>query len=102
MNTGREIFVSWWMLPEQYDYKAVTNIPADMVEWYNRLKLLNLNMDFNTLKEVKLNYITLNRQSILDIQKTYRSVKYILMPSDVKLEFQVAIKTNTQILYYIY
>lgn len=102
ISTEREIFVSWWMLPSQYDYKSVENLPSDMIEWYDRLKLLNQKKDFNTLKEVNLNYITLNRQSILDIQNTYRNIKYILMPSDVELEFPIAIKTNTHVLYYIY
>lgn len=101
MNTGREIFVSWWMLPEQYDYKSATNIPSDMIEWYNRLKLLNQNMNFSTLKEVKKNYSKLDTQSILNIQSTYKSIKYILTTTSKKLDFPIVKKTEKQILYQI-
>lgn len=102
MNTERKIFISWWMLPNQYDYKSVANLPSNMIEWYNRLKLLNQNNDFNTLKEVQLNYISLNRESIIDIQKKYTFLKYIVMPSHIELNFPIAIKTNAQILYSIH
>jgi len=102
MNTEREIFISWWMLAKQNDYKSVNNIPAEMIEWYNRLRLLNLKHEFTTLSEIKTNYLKLERHSILDIQKTYKSVKYILMPSNIKLDFPIAIKTKKQILYSIY
>ena len=101
MNTGREIFVSWWILPNQQEYKSANTIPQEMIEWYNRLQLLNLENEFTTLSEVKKNYLKLERYSILNIQKTYKSVKYILMPSNIKIDFPIAIKTKNQILYSI-
>ena len=101
MNTEREIFISWWMLAKQNDYKSVNNTPTEMIEWYNRLQLLNLKNEFTTLSEVKKNYVKLDKYSVLDIQKTYKSVKYILMPSNVILDFPIAIKTKSQILYFI-
>ena len=101
MNTEREVFISWWMLAKQNDYKSVENIPTEMIEWYNRLHLLNLNNEFTTLSEVKKNYLKLDEHAILDIQKTYKSVKYILMPSYIELDFPIAIKTEKQILYSI-
>ena len=101
MNTKREIFISWWMLAKQNDYKSVNNTPIEMIEWHNRLELLNLNHEFTTLSEVKKNYLKLDKYSVLDIQKTYKSVKYILMPSNVILDFPIAIKTKSQTLYFI-
>ena len=101
MNTEREIFVSWWMLPEQYDYKTVADIPSDMIEWYERLKRLNLNIDFSSLNEVKRNYTKLNIKNIKSIKNKYKSVKYILMSNKIQLDLPIAIQANTQVLYYI-
>ena len=89
------------MLAKQNDYKSVNNTPIEMIEWHNRLELLNLKHEFTTLSEVKTNYLKLDKYSVLDIQKTYKSVKYILMPSNVILDFPIAIKTKSQTLYFI-
>ena len=101
MKTEREIFISWWMLPNQLEYKSVKNIPADMILWYNRLKKLNLNMDFKSLNEIKSNYYKLSKNSIKEIQLQNKSIKYILMPSTTNLEFPIAIETEKQKLYRI-
>ena len=101
MNTGREIFVSWWILPNQQEYKSTNTIPQDMIEWYNRLKLLNLNTDFNNLRDIKNNYTKLDKQSILDIQSNYTNIKYILTPITMKLDFPIAKQTDYQLLYLI-
>tara|TARA_B110000196_G_C20767902_1_gene485175 strand:- start:58 stop:579 length:522 start_codon:yes stop_codon:yes gene_type:complete len=101
MNTEREVFISWWMLPNQKEYKTTRLLPNEMIEWYNRLKLLNHNMNFSTLKEVKTNYSKLDTQSILNIQSTYKSIKYILTAISKKLDFPIVKKTEKQILYQI-
>ena len=101
MNTEREVFITWWMLPNQKEYKTTRLLPNEMIEWYNRLKLLNQNMNFSTLKEVKKNYSKLDTQSILNIQSTYKSVKYILTTTSKKLDFPIVKKTEKQILYQI-
>ena len=101
MNTGRSIFISWWMLPDYKNYKSVINIPEYMIEWYKRLKLLNLNDDFNQLDEVRKSYLKLDERSILGIKDKYPDINYILMPSKVELTLPVAKETDNQILYLI-
>ena len=101
LNTQRNIFISWWMLPNQQEYKSTNTIPQEMIEWYNRLKLLNLNTDFNNLRDVKNNYTKLDKHSILDIQSNYTNIKYILTPITMKLDFPIAKQTDYQLLYLI-
>ena len=101
LNTEKSIFVSWCVLPNQEKYKTIKNLPTDMIEWYERLKLINKNNDFNTLDEVKHNYITLNEKEILFINKNYPKYNHILMPNNNRLDFPIIHSTDISTLYEI-
>ena len=101
LNTEKSIFVSWCVLPNQEKYKTIQNLPTDMIEWYERLKLINKDNDFNTLDEVKHNYITLNEKEILFINKNYPKYNHILMPNNNRLDFPIIHSTEISTLYEI-
>ena len=101
LNTEKSIFVSWCVLPNQEKYKTIKNLPLDMIEWYERLKLINKDNDFNTLDEVKHNYITLNEKEILFINKNYPKYNHILMPNNNRLDFPIIHSTDISTLYEI-
>ena len=92
INYERPIFVSWKHSPQNND---------DIIEWYNRLKLLNGGIDFTTQSEVKSNYKNLTRNQVLEIQQSYKNLIYILVAKPKTLNFPIKHKTLNNTLYEI-
>lgn len=92
INYERPIFVSWKHSPQNNN---------DIIEWYNRLKLLNGGSDFTTLDNVTYNYPNLSENQILSIQQSYKNIKYIIMPKPKTLNFPILHQTSKNTLYEI-
>jgi len=92
INYERPMFVSWKHSPQNNN---------DIIEWYNRLKLLNGGNDFSTLNEITTNYENITENQILAIQKTYGNLRYIIMPKSKFLNFPILHETPINILYEI-
>jgi len=92
VNYERSIFVSWKHSPQNNN---------DIIEWYNRLKLLNIGNDFTTINEVTANYIDITETQVLSIQETYTNLRYVLVPKTKYLYFPVRHKSSTNTLYEI-
>jgi len=101
INSEKSIFVSWCVLPNQEKYKTIKNLPIDMIDWYNRLKMINKNKDFKTSEEIKHNYIDLNKRDILLINNNYPKYNHIIMPNINKLDFKIIYSTEIATLYEI-
>ena len=92
INYERPIFISWKHSPQNNN---------DLIEWYNRLKLLNGGNDFTTLNEVTNNYENLTENQISSIKKTYDNLRYILVSKSKYLDFPILHETPNNILYEI-
>jgi Domain of unknown function (DUF6798) len=92
INYERPMFVGW---------KHIPSGAKDIVEWYNRLKLLNRSQDFKSIKEIKQNYLNLTEKEIIAISEEYPNVSYVLMPKSIKLNFPTLFKSSRYILYEI-
>jgi Domain of unknown function (DUF6798) len=92
INYERPMFVGW---------KHIPSGAKDIVEWYNRLKLLNRSQDFKSIKEIKQNYLNLTEKEIIAISQEYPNVSYVLMPKSIKLNFPTLFKSSRYILYEI-
>jgi hypothetical protein len=92
INYDRPMFVSWKHTPQN---------SKDIVEWYNRLKLLNCGQDFQSIEEIKQNYPKLTEKEIIAICEEYPNVSYIIMPKSVKLNFPALYCSDDYILYEI-
>lgn len=90
INYERAMFVSWKHSPQA---------SKDIVEWYDRIKLLNKGEDFKKLKEVKKGYLNLTTDDVLAIGKQYKNIGYILMPKQTKLALPVLFQSKKNILY---
>ena len=92
INYERPMFVSWKHSPQNNN---------DIIEWYNRLKLLNGENDFTTLSEVKTNYENLTEKQILTIKKNYGNLRYIIVAKPKYLDFNILHETPNNTLYEI-
>lgn len=92
LNYERSAFVTWKHSPQKAD---------DLVEWDHRMSLLSKGEPFTAKEEVKEQYLTLKENDIIEIQKRYPDVDYVLMPSYINLEFTEAYRTKRQVLYKI-
>lgn len=90
MNAERAILVS---------YKNSPQAPQDIIEWYERMKLLNGNSDFNDIQDVYKKYHSLQNKDVELILKRYPEVAYFLVPNSVQLKLPVVFQTNKQKLY---
>jgi hypothetical protein len=92
LNYERSAYVTWKHSPQKAD---------DLVEWNNRLSLLNKGKPFMTKEEVKEQFLTLTKADFLEIQALYPDVKYVLMPSYIKLDFPLVHQTKRHVLFKI-
>lgn len=92
INYERPILVSWKHSPQNND---------DLIEWYNRLKLLNGGEDFTTIGEVKKGYANITEDQVLSIKKAYSNLKYILISRPKILKFPISHQTTENTLYEI-
>jgi hypothetical protein len=90
MNYDRAMFVSWKHSPQNAN---------DMVEWYNRLKLLNQGEDFQNLSQIVRGYNNLSEKDVISIAKAYPNIGYFLTPSNRNLMFPVLYRSDKNILY---
>jgi len=89
INAERAAFVSWKHSPQSAN---------DMVEWYDRLKLLNGGHDFQNVSEVGAGYYGLTEADISMITAKYSNIDYMLTAND-KLDFPILFKSSKHILY---
>ena len=92
INYERPIFVSWKNAPQSAD---------DMVEWYNRLKLLNKGEDFQEIGQVLSSYYKLTEKDIKAILNDYKEIVYFLTLKSVKLDFPLAYESSKHSLYIV-
>lgn len=92
LNYERSAFVTWKHSPQKAD---------DLVEWDHRMSILSKGEPFTTKEEVLEQYLTLKENEIMDIQKRYPNVDFVMMPSNVNLDFPEAHRTKRHVLYRI-
>ena len=90
INAERAILVS---------YKNSPQAPKDIIEWYDRMKLLNKNADFNTIDDVCKNYNNLDNHDATLILERHPEVSYFLVPNTVKLTYSLSYQTSKFSLY---
>lgn len=90
INYERPMFVSWKHSPQS---------ASDIVEWYNRLKFLNRNEEFQNLRQVKQCYYSLTEEDILAITEAYSNIDYFLTYNSIKLNFPILFKSRKYTLY---
>lgn len=89
INAERPIFVSWKHSPQSAN---------DMVEWYDRLKLLNCGKEFQNMWEVRENYHSLTEADISVITDKYSDIDYFLTANE-RLNFPILFKSSKHVLY---
>lgn len=72
---------------------------VELIEWYERLKLLNGGKSLQSKEEVIHSYDKLNKSDIESIGSLYSDVAYVLMPQSSKLDLPVCYKTDRMVLY---
>lgn len=90
INYERALFVSWKHSPQS---------ASDMVEWHNRLKMLNCGNEFKNLQEVKHGYFNLTSVDISNITDKYPNIDYFITSKTVKLDYPVLFESSQLILY---
>lgn len=94
IESERAIFVSWKHSPQSSE---------DILEWYQRLKLMNKGIDFFDARipyvTIHSNYKNLTEEEIINIQKAYPEITHIIMPKESSLSFPVLFETKLHVLY---
>jgi hypothetical protein len=92
INYERPAFVTWKHSPQNNE---------TIIEWYNRLKLLNKGKDFKSIKDININFKNLSEEEIIAISKSYPNLAYILMPQPTELKFPKLYSTDKYTLFKI-
>ena len=92
INYERSTFVSYKHSPQQNNH---------LIEWRNRLQLLNTNNQLTTKETLFKNYHLLSNNDILAIKNKYKNINYLLTKKEVVLDFPILYSTEFQNLYQI-
>jgi len=82
-------------------WKHVPQSPREIIEWHNRLKMLNRNKDFKNRSDLVANYPSLTTEEVMKIIEVYPEVVFILMPHDSQINLPIAHETAKYKLFYI-
>ena len=90
INYKRPAFVSYKHSPQQNNH---------LIEWRNRLQLLNKGNELTTKEMLFKNYHFLSEEDLFKIKKKYQKVTYILTTKETQLNFPLVYTTEYQNLY---